>query len=245
MPTLVLLRHGESQWNAANRFTGWHDVDLSPRGIDEAQQAAALLRIRGLAPHRAYASRLRRALRTLFLVLDGTDRLWVPVVKTWRLNERHYGALEGLDKDETRRRYGAEQVQLWRRSYDVPPPPMPREDPAHPSHDLRYADVAPELLPSGESLADTLRRVLPFWEEEIATALRKKPTETVLVCAHGNSLRALVKHLERLEDRAITAVEIPTGVPIVYRLDESLDVVGKDVLADVGAVSGPRATSPP
>lgn len=244
MPELVLVRHGESLWNAENRFTGWHDVDLSPRGRAEAERAGALLVARGFRPTRAYASYLRRAIRTLFLVLDGTDRLWVPVVKSWRLNERHYGALEGLDKDETRRRFGAEQVQVWRRSFDVPPPPLARDDPRHPVHDPRYADVDPAALPDGESLAMTLARVLPFWEEEIAPALRREPGARVLVCAHGNSLRALVKHLEGLDGRAIVGVEIPTGVPILYRLGEGLEVVSKDVLSAAGA-GGAADASPP
>ena len=231
VPRLVLVRHGESLWNAENRFTGWRDVGLSPRGIAEAHAAAGLLAAAGIRPARAYGSYLRRALHTLFLLLEGTDRLWIPVAKSWRLNERHYGALEGLDKDETRRRYGAEQVAVWRRSYDVPPPPMPRDDPRHPVHDPRYASVDPSLLPGGESLADTLRRVRPFWDEAIAPALRAAPEEDVLVCAHGNSLRALIKHLEGLDDRAIVQVEIPTGIPIVYRLDGELVTVAKETLA--------------
>jgi 2,3-bisphosphoglycerate-dependent phosphoglycerate mutase len=238
MPRLVLLRHGESLWNAENRFTGWHDVGLSARGIEEARAAARLLAERDIRPARAFGSYLRRALHTLFLVLDGTDRLWIPVAKSWRLNERHYGALEGLNKDETRRRYGAEQVQVWRRSYDVAPPPMTRDDPRHPVHDPRYATVDPALLPDGESLADTLGRVLPFWEEAIAPALAAAPEADVLVCAHGNSLRALVKHLEDLDARAIVRVEIPTGAPIVYRLDGGLRPVAKETLSSAPSAPG-------
>jgi 2,3-bisphosphoglycerate-dependent phosphoglycerate mutase len=248
VPRLVLARHGESLWNAENRFTGWHDVGLSRSGIEEARAAARRLEAAGIRPARAYTSYLRRAIHTLFLLLDGVDRLWIPVVKSWRLNERHYGALEGLDKDATRRRYGAEQVQIWRRSYDVPPPPMPRTDPHHPVHDPRYAAVDPAQLPDGESLADTLRRVLPFWETTLAPALRAAPEEDVLVCAHGNSLRALVKHLEGLGDEAIVRVEIPTGSLIVYRLDERLGTVGKEMLETASSPTAggtARASNPP
>ena len=247
MSRLILVRHGESLWNAENRFTGWHDVALSPRGIEEARAAAGLLVTAGIRPGRAFGSYLRRALHTLFILLDGTDRLWIPVEKSWRLNERHYGALQGLDKDETRRRYGAEQVQLWRRSYDVAPPLLAHEDLRHPVHDPRYAGVDPQLLPGGESLADTLRRVRPYWDGAIAPALRSARDEDVLVCAHGNSLRALVKHLEGLDDREIVRVEIPTGAALVYRLDEGLEPVSKEVLAPSGssAEGSARATRAP
>ncbi|MCG5531835.1 2,3-diphosphoglycerate-dependent phosphoglycerate mutase [Halorhodospira sp. 9621] len=220
MPKLVLLRHGQSIWNLENRFTGWYDVDLSDQGIDEAREAGVALREAGITPQVAYTSVLKRAIRTLWLSLAELDRMWIPEIKDWRLNERHYGALTGLNKAETAEQYGDEQVHIWRRSYDTPPPALEPDDERHPRHDPRYADLDPQQLPGTESLKLTLERVLPCWEREIAPALRQY--DCVLIAAHGNSLRALVKHLDGLADDAIMKVEIPTGRPLVYELDDNL-----------------------
>ncbi len=220
MPELILLRHGQSRWNLENRFTGWTDVDLSEKGREEAREAGRLMKAHGLAPTRAFTSLLTRAIRTLCLALDELERLWIPVEKHWRLNERHYGALQGLDKKETADRVGEEQVRIWRRSYDVPPPALEDGDPRLPHGDPRYAGIDPALLPRTESLKDTVARFLPLWEDRIAPAL--KAGDTVLVAAHGNSLRALVKYLDRISDDAIPGLEIPTGRPILYRLDDGL-----------------------
>ncbi|MBK5936839.1 MAG: 2,3-diphosphoglycerate-dependent phosphoglycerate mutase [Halorhodospira halophila] len=222
MPKLVLLRHGQSIWNLENRFTGWYDVDLSDQGIDEAREAGVALREAGITPQVAYTSVLKRAIRTLWLSLAELDRMWIPEIKDWRLNERHYGALTGLNKAETAEQYGDEQVHIWRRSYDTPPPALEPDDERHPRHDPRYADLDPQQLPGTESLKLTLERVLPCWEREIAPALRQY--DCVLIAAHGNSLRALVKHLDGLADDAIMKVEIPTGRPLVYELDDNLGV---------------------
>ncbi|ABM62039.1 phosphoglycerate mutase [Halorhodospira halophila SL1] len=222
MPKLVLLRHGQSIWNLENRFTGWYDVDLSDQGINEAREAGVALREAGIAPQVAYTSVLKRAIRTLWLSLAELDRMWIPEIKDWRLNERHYGALTGLNKAETAEQYGDEQVHIWRRSYDTPPPALDAEDERHPRHDPRYAGLDPQQLPGTESLKLTLERVLPCWEGEIAPALRQH--DCVLIAAHGNSLRALVKHLDGLADDAIMKVEIPTGRPLVYELAEDLSV---------------------
>ncbi|MCG5539848.1 MULTISPECIES: 2,3-diphosphoglycerate-dependent phosphoglycerate mutase [unclassified Halorhodospira] len=222
MPKLVLLRHGQSIWNLENRFTGWYDVDLSDQGIDEAREAGVALREAGITPQVAYTSVLKRAIRTLWLSLAELDRMWIPEIKDWRLNERHYGALTGLNKAETAEQYGDEQVHIWRRSYDTPPPALEPDDERHPRHDPRYADLDPHQLPGTESLKLTLERVLPCWEREIAPALRQY--DCVLIAAHGNSLRALVKHLDGLADDAIMKVEIPTGRPLVYELDDNLGV---------------------
>ncbi len=222
MPHLILLRHGESIWNLENRFTGWTDVDLSPKGIAEAVEAGRRLRAAGLVPDVTYTSVLKRAIRTLWLVLDELDLLWLPVRRSWRLNERHYGALQGLNKAETARRYGEEQVQQWRRSYDVAPPALTPDDPRHPGRDPRYRELAPDELPLTESLKDTERRLMPFWRTGILPALATG--RTVIVAAHGNSLRALVKHLDQLDDEAVVALNIPTGVPRVYEFDEDLRV---------------------
>ncbi len=219
MPTLVLLRHGQSQWNLENRFTGWWDVDLTDKGIAEARAAGALLRDKGIDFDCCFTSVLTRAIRTLHLVLHEMDRLWLPVAKDWRLNERHYGGLTGLNKQEMIDRVGAEQVKIWRRSYDIPPPPMPDDDRYEVSGDRRYADVD---VPRSESLKDTIARALPYYDAEIAPALRDG--KRVLVAAHGNSLRGIIKYLSGISDEDIVGLEIPTGQPIVYELAEDLSV---------------------
>ena len=219
MPTLVLLRHGQSQWNLENRFTGWWDVDLSDKGIAEARAAGKLLRDKGFDFDCCFTSVLTRAIRTLHLVLHEMDRLWLPVAKDWRLNERHYGGLTGLNKQEMIEKVGAEQVKIWRRSYDIPPPPLPENDPYDVSRDRRYDDVA---VPRTESLADTIARSVPYYDAEIAPALRSG--QRVLVAAHGNSLRGIIKHLSEISDDDIVGLEIPTGEPIVYDLRDDLSV---------------------
>ncbi len=220
MPTLVLLRHGESTWNKENRFTGWTDVDLSETGIGEAHEAGRLLRAEGYQFDLAYTSVLKRAIRTLWIALDELDQMWCPVVNSWRLNERHYGGLQGLNKAETAAKFGDEQVKVWRRSYDVPPPPLAVDDERFPGRDPRYQGLADGDLPRCESLKDTVARFLPFWESDIAPSLRAG--KVVLVAAHGNSLRALVKYLDRISDDDIVGLNIPTGVPFAYDLDEAL-----------------------
>jgi 2,3-bisphosphoglycerate-dependent phosphoglycerate mutase len=217
LPSLVLVRHGQSQWNLENRFTGWWDVDLTEMGMDEARAAGALLRTKGLLPTIAFTSLQTRAIRTLHFALEACGRLWIPETKDWRLNERHYGGLTGLDKAETAAKHGDDQVKIWRRSFDVPPPPMDAGGPYDLSADARYAGIA---VPAAESLKDTIARVLPYWESAILPALAAG--ETVLVAAHGNSLRALVKHLSGISDAEITGLEIPTGQPIVYEFDGKL-----------------------
>jgi 2,3-bisphosphoglycerate-dependent phosphoglycerate mutase len=232
---LVLLRHGQSQWNLENRFTGWWDVGLSEQGEKEARSAGALLRSEGLAVDEAHTSVLKRAIDTLTLVLAEMDRSWVPVRKHWRLNERHYGGLTGLDKADIRDRYGEDQFMLWRRSYDVPPPPM---EPGHNfdvSDDPRYGGVPADVVPRTECLADVVVRMLPYWYDAIAPALLAG--RTVLVSAHGNSLRALIKHLDGMSDASVAALDIPTGVPIVYSLGLSLEVTGKRQLGDPEAIA--------
>jgi 2,3-bisphosphoglycerate-dependent phosphoglycerate mutase len=219
MPTLVLLRHGQSQWNLENRFTGWWDVDLSDKGIAEARAAGALLRNEGFDFDCCFTSVLTRAIRTLHLVLHEMDRLWLPVAKDWRLNERHYGALTGLNKQEMTDKVGAGQVKIWRRSYDIPPPPLPENDPYDVSRDRRYAEIA---VPRTESLKDTIARALPYYEAEIAPAL--KSGDRVLISAHGNSLRGIIKYLSGIGDQDIVGLEIPTGEPIVYELADDLSV---------------------
>jgi 2,3-bisphosphoglycerate-dependent phosphoglycerate mutase len=228
--TLILLRHGQSEWNLKNLFTGWVDVDLTEQGRAEAKEAARLIKAEGLDFDLAFTSTLKRAIRTLWIVMDEMDRMWVPVTRAWELNERHYGALQGLDKAETVRRHGEEQVLIWRRSYDVPPPPMPADDPGHPSHDPRYAGVEPTRLPVAESLQDTLARVQPYWEEHIAPAIRAG--RQVIIAAHGNSLRALVKMLDGLSEDEILKLNIPTGIPLVYELDEQLRATSSRYLGD-------------
>jgi 2,3-bisphosphoglycerate-dependent phosphoglycerate mutase len=217
---LVLVRHGQSVWNLENLFTGWTDVDLTPQGTAEAREAGRLLKAEGLSFDLAFTSVLKRAIRTLWLTLDEMDLMWIPVERDWRLNERHYGALQGLDKAETVRRHGADQVKIWRRSYDIPPPPLEADDPRHPRFDPRYSKVDPGQLPATESLKHTLARVKPLWETRIAPELAAG--RNVLIVAHGNSLRALVKMLDRMSDDAIVEFNIPTGVPIVYELDDAL-----------------------
>jgi 2,3-bisphosphoglycerate-dependent phosphoglycerate mutase len=219
MPTLVLLRHGQSQWNLENRFTGWWDVDLSEKGIDEARAAGRLMRDHGLDFDCCFTSVLTRAIRTLHLVLHEMDRLWLPVTKDWRLNERHYGGLTGLNKQEMIDKVGAEQVKIWRRSYDIPPPPLPPDSPYEVSGDRRYADVD---VPRTESLKDTVARAVPYYEAEIAPALSSG--KRVLVSAHGNSLRGIIKYLSDIGDAEIVGLEIPTGKPIVYELADDLSV---------------------
>jgi 2,3-bisphosphoglycerate-dependent phosphoglycerate mutase len=219
MYRLVLLRHGQSAWNLENRFTGWTDVDITPEGEQEAVEAARLLREAGYGFDICFTSVLRRAIRTLHLVQDKLDLLWLPVYKNWRLNERHYGALQGLDKAETAAKYGDEQVFIWRRSYDVPPPPLIPEDPRFPGRDPRYAELTPKELPVTESLKSTVARVLPYWHGTVAPII--KTGKRALIAAHGNSLRALVKHLDGMDEEAISKLNIPTGVPLVYELEEA------------------------
>jgi len=217
---LVLVRHGESVWNVENLFTGWTDVDLSERGRGEARDAGRLLKETGIKFDLAYTSVLTRAIRTLWIALDEMGLMWIPVQRSWRLNERHYGGLQGLDKAQTVEKHGAEQVKIWRRSYDIPPPPLSSDDERHPRFDPRYAQLPPDILPSTESLKETLARVLPFWGDTIAPQL--KSGRNVLVVAHGNSLRALVKMLDGMSDSEIVEFNIPTGVPMLYELDEAL-----------------------
>lgn len=220
MHKLVLLRHGESDWNRENRFTGWTDVDLSSRGIEEARAGARLLRAGGYRFDLAFTSLLKRAIRTLWIALDELDQMWIPVEKSWRLNERHYGALQGKDKTQVREEFGEEQFLLWRRSYDTPPPPVDRADENHPANDSRYASLPPEVLPATECLKDVLERLLPYWADAVVPDLRAG--RTVMVAAHGNSLRALVKHLDGIGDDAIVNLNVPTGIPLRYDLDDDL-----------------------
>jgi len=235
MHKVVLLRHGESTWNRENRFTGWTDVDLSDRGQEEAGEAGRLLRDGGYLFDLAYTSVLKRAIRTLYAALDATDRLWIPVEKSWRLNERHYGALQGLNKAETAAKHGEAQTKIWRRSYDIPPPPLTVDDPRHPSHDPRYAGLSPADLPLTESLKDTVARFLPYWHQTIAPAIASG--KRVLIAAHGNSLRALVKYLDDVSESAIVELNIPTGIPLVYELDEQLRPLGHYYLGDPAAAA--------
>jgi 2,3-bisphosphoglycerate-dependent phosphoglycerate mutase len=230
---LVLCRHGQSDWNLKNLFTGWTDVDLTQQGIQEAVDAGRLLVDRGYEFDIALTSVLKRAIRTLWVMLDEMDRMWIPVIRDWRLNERHYGALQGLNKGETAAKYGDDQVHIWRRSYDIPPPELDSDDERHPSHDARYAGI--DNLPATESLATTLDRVLPCWEETIAPELRAG--KNVLIAAHGNSLRALVKMLDKVSDAEITSFNIPTGVPLAYELDDDLIPLSREFLGDPDAIA--------
>jgi len=230
MFTIVLLRHGESTWNRENRFTGWTDVDLSEKGKEEARRSARLLADAGLSFDITYTSVLRRAIRTLWIVLDEMDLMYLPVHPSWRLNERHYGALQGLDKRETAEKFGKEQVQLWRRGYSVRPPALEESDPRHPRFDPRYAGLEPEGLPATESLEDTLARVVPYWNAAIIPTIVAK--KRVLVAAHGNSIRALVKYLDNVPDDEITGLNIPTGFPLVYELDDALHPIRHYYLGD-------------
>jgi 2,3-bisphosphoglycerate-dependent phosphoglycerate mutase len=234
MKTLVLLRHGESTWNRENRFTGWTDVDLTERGVAEARRAGQQLGEEGLQFDVAYTSVLKRAIRTLWIVLDELDQMWIPVHRSWRLNERHYGALQGLNKAETARKYGDQQVLVWRRSYDTPPPALDSSDERFPGSEPRYADLDPRDIPLTECLEDTVARFLPFWHETIAPDVRAG--KRVIIAAHGNSLRALVKYLDDVSDEDIVSLNIPTGVPLVYELDDSLKPVSSRYLGDADEV---------
>jgi len=240
MVKLVLLRHGQSTWNLANRFTGWTDVDLSEQGVREAHSAADVLKREGYTFDVAFTSVLKRAIRTLWIVQDDMDLMWIPVHRSWRLNERHYGVLQGLNKKETAEKHGLDQVQIWRRSYDTPPGALAADDKRHPSHDRCYANVPRELLPATESLKTTLERVLPYWHERIVPQLCEGAK--VLICAHGNSLRALVKHLDGVSDEAITQLNIPTGVPLVYELDDGLNAQRHYYLGDPEKIEAATAS---
>jgi 2,3-bisphosphoglycerate-dependent phosphoglycerate mutase len=233
MHKLVLLRHGESTWNKENRFTGWTDVDLSEKGVEEAKEAGALLRQEGFVFDVSFTSVLKRAIRTWWIALDELDQLWIPVHRSWRLNERHYGALQGLNKAETAARHGEMQVKIWRRAYDTPPPPLAPDDPRHPSRDPRYAALPPGDLPLTESLKDTVARFLPYWNDAIAPAIASG--QRVLVAAHGNSLRALVKYLDDISEADIVERNIPTGIPLVYELTGDLKPIRSYYLGDAEA----------
>ena len=233
MPTLVLLRHGESTWNKENRFTGWTDVDLTDAGRAEAQDAGRLIAAGGYRFDIAYTSVLKRAIRTCWMALDELDLLWIPMERSWRLNERHYGALQGLNKAETAAKHGDAQTKIWRRSYDIPPPALDATDPRHPAFDPRYATLTPDERPATESLKDTVARFLPYWTGTIAPAIQNG--RRVLITAHGNSLRALVKYLDRISDQDIVELNIPTGVPLVYELDDALAPIRHFYLGDAEA----------
>jgi 2,3-bisphosphoglycerate-dependent phosphoglycerate mutase len=237
--TLVLLRHGESTWNKENRFTGWTDVGLSEKGIEEAREAGRLMKAEGYVFDLAFTSVLKRAIRTLWLALEEMDLMWIPIQNSWRLNERHYGALQGLNKQETVERFGEPQVKLWRRSYDIRPPALAPDDPRSPLKDPRYADLKPEEIPLTECLKDTVERVIPYWNTTIAPAVRSG--KRVLIASHGNSLRALVKYLDKISDQEIVEINIPTGIPLVYQLnDDDLTPIKSFYLGDPEAVA--RAT---
>lgn len=235
MYKVVLIRHGESDWNKENRFTGWTDVDLSERGRLEAEQAGAALKAEGFTFDIAYTSVLKRAIRTLWIVQEALDLLWIPVEHSWRLNERHYGALQGLNKAETAAQYGDEQVRIWRRSYDIQPPALDKNDERFPGHDPRYQDLDPAQLPTTESLKDTVARMLPYWQERIAPTIQAG--KRVVIAAHGNSLRALVKHLDQMSEDEIIKLNIPTGIPLVYELDEGLRPIRHYYLGDPDAIA--------
>ena len=230
MKKLVLLRHGESTWNKENRFTGWTDVDLSEKGMAEAKCAGEVLKKEGFVFDAAYTSVLKRAIRTLWIALDGMDLMWIPVYNSWRLNERHYGALQGLNKSEIASKYGEEQVLVWRRSYDVRPPALEKADPRSPANDPRYKDINRKDIPLTECLEDTVTRFLPYWHETIAPA--EKSGRRVIISAHGNSLRALVKYLDNVSDKDIVGLNIPTGLPLVYELDDNLKPIRSYYLGD-------------
>jgi len=238
MLKLVLLRHGESTWNRENRFTGWTDVDLSEKGIEEARQAGRVLKEQGYGFDLAFTSLLKRAVRTLWIVQDEMDLMWLPVKKSWRLNERHYGALQGLNKSETARKYGEGQVLIWRRSYDIPPPALKKSDARNPGRDPRYLMLRPDQVPLSESLQDTYRRCLPYWHKSIAPALRAG--KRIIVSAHGNSIRALVKYLDAVSETDIVNLNIPTGIPLVYELDGNLKKIKSYYLADAAKLEKAR-----
>ncbi|GGE64651.1 MAG TPA: 2,3-diphosphoglycerate-dependent phosphoglycerate mutase [Paenalcaligenes hominis] len=239
MYKLVLMRHGESQWNLENRFTGWTDVDLTEAGREQAKQAGELLKANGFSFDIAFSSVLKRAIRTLWIVLDTMDSVHIPVGKTWRLNERHYGTLQGLNKAETAEKYGDEQVMIWRRAYAIGPDPVAEDDPRHPKNDPRYANLKPEQLPATECLEQTVERVVPFWNDSIAPAIRSG--RNVLITAHGNSLRALIKHLDNISEEDIVHLNLPTGQPLVYELDENLKPIRHYFLGDEDAIKAQMA----
>ena len=239
MHKLVLMRHGQSQWNLENRFTGWTDVDLTDQGREEARKAGELLKAEGYTFDLAFTSVLKRAIRTLWITLDGLDLMWIPVVRSWRLNERHYGALQGLNKAETAQKFGEKQVLIWRRSYATPPDPLPEGDPRHPAGDPRYAALRPEEIPATECLKDTVARVVPFWEKEIKPAVASG--RKVLVAAHGNSLRALVKHIDGISDEDIVSLNIPTGRPLVYEFDDDMKPIRHYYLGDAKEIEAAMA----
>ena len=234
MKKLVLLRHGESEWNKENRFTGWTDVGLTQKGIEEAEEAGRILKKEGFVFDVAYTSVLKRAIKTLWIVLEEMDLMWIPVYRNWRLNERHYGALQGLNKAETAERHGIEQVKIWRRSYDIQPPALTPDDPQYPGRDPRYADLRPDELPFTECLKDTVDRFLPYWHDTIAPAVQAG--RRVLIAAHGNSLRALVKYLDRVPDDEIVGLNIPTGIPLVYELEADMSPIRNYYLGDPEAI---------
>ena len=235
MYTLVLIRHGESLWNRENRFTGWVDIDLSDKGITEASAAGKLLKASGFDFDVAFTSYLKRAIRTLWIVLDEMDQMWIPTHKSWRLNERHYGALTGLKKDETAAKYGEEQVHIWRRSYDIRPQLLALDDPRYPGLDRRYAELSVDQIPRGECLKDNVERVVPYWENEIAPAILAG--KRVIVASHGNALRSLVKHLVGMDQTEIIGFNIPTGVPLVFKLDKNLNTLSYEFLGDTQAIN--------
>jgi len=237
--TLVLIRHGESTWNKENRFTGWKDVPLSDQGHEEAVEAGKLLAAEGFTFDLAYTSVLKRAIRTLWHVLEEMDLMWVPVTRSWKLNERHYGALQGLNKAETAEKHGEDQVKIWRRSYDTQPPALETSDERWPGHDRRYSDLNPSEIPATECLKDTVERVVPYWENEIAPQI--KAGKRLIIAAHGNSLRAMVKFLDGISDDDIVGVNIPTGMPMVYQLDENLKPISKKYIGDPEAVASAMA----
>ncbi|MCM8775454.1 MAG: 2,3-diphosphoglycerate-dependent phosphoglycerate mutase [Candidatus Omnitrophica bacterium] len=230
MYKVVLVRHGESVWNKENLFTGWTDVDLSDKGIEEAKEAARVLKAEGYTFDIAFTSVLKRAIRTLWIILEGMDLMWIPVYRNWRLNERHYGALQGLNKSEMAAKFGEDQVKIWRRSYDVPPPPLEENDPRNPGNDRRYAELTKDQIPLTECLKDTVARVIPFWHEQLSPVI--KAGKRVIIAAHGNSMRALVKYLDGVSDQDIVSLNIPTGIPLVYELDRNLKPLRHDYLGD-------------
>lgn len=239
MYKVVLLRHGESHWNKENRFTGWTDVDLSEKGIEEATEAGRTLKEEGFVFDLAYTSVLKRAINTLHIALNELDQVWIPVYKSWRLNERHYGALQGLNKAETAEKHGEDQVKIWRRSYDTPPPELEESDERYPGRDPRYADLKPSEVPKTECLKDTVDRFLPLWHEKIAPLITGG--KRVLIAAHGNSLRALVKYLDKMSDEEIVGLNIPTGIPLVYELDKDLKPISHYYLGDQEAIAAKAA----
>ena len=239
MYKVVLIRHGESAWNKENRFTGWMDVPLSEKGLSEAKQAGILLKEEGFIFDKAFTSVLKRAIKTLWSVLEEMDLMWIPVENSWKLNERHYGALQGLDKSETAAKYGDDQVKIWRRSYSTPPPFLEKTDERYPGLDPRYSGLSDSELPLGECLEDTVARVIPYWNEEIAPAI--KSGLRVVIAAHGNSLRALVKYLDDISENEIVELNIPTGIPLVYELDENLKPIKSYYLGDADAIAAAQA----